>query len=227
MSDSKPKTVLRSDYRVPDYWIDNVDLLFELGENETIVTGRLSIRRRGDAPVGPLPLVLDGEELELLEIRIDGRTLAPSEYRVEHDSLTIDAPPERFELATRVAIHPETNTKLSGLYKSSGNFCTQCEAMGFRRITYFLDRPDIMSRYSVTIEADRDRYPVLLSNGNRIESEDLGSGRQRVRWEDPFPKPSYLFALVAGNLLCHAGSFTTMSGREVRLEHCTAVVFAV
>jgi aminopeptidase N len=230
MSDSKPKTVLRSDYRPTDYLIDEVDLHFDLGEQETIVTSRLSVRRRSDAPAGVLPLVLDGEELELLAIAVrerdaegsddlgQPRRLAESEYRVEEDRLTIDRPPERFELETRVRIHPETNSKLSGLYKSSGNFCTQCEAMGFRRITYFLDRPDVMSRYSVSIEADRERYPVLLSNGNRVEAEDLEGGRHRVRWEDPFPKPSYLFALVAGNLLCHAGEFTTMSGRRIRLE---------
>ena len=202
----------------PDYLIDEVALHFDLHEEATTVEARLSVRRRADAPDERAPLVLDGEDLELLEIAIEGRPLEASEYRVDGDTLTIDTPPERFELRTRVAIHPEANTQLSGLYKSSGNFCTQCEAMGFRRITYFLDRPDIMARYHVTIDADREAYPVLLSNGNRIEAVELEGGRHRVRWEDPFPKPSYLFALVAGNLLCHAGSFTTASGREVRLE---------
>jgi aminopeptidase N len=218
MSDDKPKTVLRSAYRSPDYLIDSVDLSFDLGESESRVEARLQIRRRADVPDSKAPLVLSGEALELREIEIDGRPLDASEYRVEEDGLTIDVVPARFELRTLVAIHPESNTQLSGLYQSSGNFCTQCEAMGFRRITYFLDRPDVMSRYTVSIEADRERYPVLLSNGNRIGSEELDEGRHRVRWEDPFPKPSYLFALVAGNLSCHSGSFTTMSGREVKLE---------
>jgi aminopeptidase N len=218
MSDEKPQTVLRSAYRVPDYLIDSVELNFDLGEDETRVEARLRIHRRADVSDQQVPLILDGENLELLEIEIDGAPLVDSEYRVEGESLTIERLPARFELRTVVAIHPESNTQLSGLYQSGGNFCTQCEAMGFRRITYFLDRPDIMSRYTVSIEADLDRYPVLLSNGNRIFSEEIGGGRHRVCWEDPFPKPSYLFALVAGKLSCHEGSFTTMSGREVRLE---------
>ncbi|MCP4906633.1 MAG: aminopeptidase N [bacterium] len=226
MSEAKPKTVLRSAYQVPDYLIDRVDLAFDLAEDETLVEARLSVRRREGAP-SPSgtrragtggALVLDGEGLELREIEIDGQPLARAAYRVDADRLTIESPPSRFELRTLDAIHPETNTALSGLFKSSGNFCTQCEAMGFRRITYFLDRPDVMARYSVSIAADRERYPVLLSNGNRIESEDLGDGRHRVRWEDPFPKPSYLFALVAGDLRCHAGEYVTASGRRIRLE---------
>jgi aminopeptidase N len=218
MSESKPKTVLRSDYRVPDYLIDTVDLSFDLRENGTRVEARLGLRRRGDAGEECVPLVLVGESVELVEIEIDGRALTESEYRIEEEQLVIPAPPERFELRTVVTIHPETNTQLSGLYKSSGNFCTQCEAMGFRRITYFLDRPDVMARYAVSIEADREKYPVLLSNGNRVDEQELPDGRHSVRWEDPFPKPSYLFALVAGDLRCHSGEFRTMSGREVRLE---------
>lgn len=221
MSDAKPTTVLRSQYRVPDYLIETVDLAFDLGETETTVVSRLQVRRREDRPSGAEeipPLVLDGEALELREIAIDDRVLDPDEYREADDQLVVHAPPARFELRTVVAIHPESNTALSGLYKSSGNFCTQCEAMGFRRITYFLDRPDVMARYRVSIEADAERYPVLLSNGNRIEEETLPGGRHRVRWEDPFPKPSYLFALVAGDLRCYEGTFTTASGREVKLE---------
>ena len=219
MSEEKPKTVLRSSYRVPDYLIDTVDLSFELAEDETHVGAVLSVRRREDAPSDVVPrLVLDGEALELEEIAIDGRVLDASEYHVEGDELTIYAPPACFELRTRVLIHPETNTALSGLYKSSGNFCTQCEAMGFRRITYFLDRPDVMARYRVSIEAEKERYPVLLSNGNRVGEADLPGGRHRVEWEDPFPKPSYLFALVAGDLQCHAGEYRTTSGRDVKLE---------
>ncbi|MAG29500.1 MAG: aminopeptidase N [Deltaproteobacteria bacterium] len=221
VSDSKPQAVLRAAYRDPDYLIDTVDLDFDLAEDQTRVEARLGVRRRRDAPLaghGDVPLVLDGEDLELREIEIDGRALADSEYGIENDQLTIFAPPERFVLRTVVVIHPETNTQLSGLYKSSGNFCTQCEAMGFRRITWFMDRPDVMARYTVAIEADRERYPVLLSNGNRVALEERAKGRHRVCWEDPFPKPSYLFALVAGDLRCHAGEFVTMSGRTIKLE---------
>jgi len=218
MSDSKPQIVLRSAYRVPDYFIDTVDLAFDLREEETRVVASLGIRRRAGASNDEVPLVLAGEDLELLEIEIDGRSLDDSEYRIEEGQLVIPAPPANFDLRMQVRIHPESNTQLSGLYKSSGNFCTQCEAMGFRRIIYFLDRPDIMARYTVSIEADRERYPVLLSNGNRVEQTDLDDGRHRVRWEDPFPKPSYLFALIAGDLRDHSGEFVTMSGRSVRLE---------
>jgi len=218
MSREKPTTIYRRDYLPPDYRIETVELHFDLNEERTRVRAKLAIRRsarlQGDLP----PLVLDGEELVLLGVWLDGRELAKSEYATSEESLTIPAVPARFELETLVEIKPHENTALSGLYKSGGNFCTQCEAMGFRRITYFLDRPDVMARYTTTIEADGDRYPVLLSNGNRVEEEELGAGRRRVVWEDPFPKPSYLFALVAGDLRCHAGSFTTRSGREVRLE---------
>ncbi|MGH0029892.1 MAG: aminopeptidase N [Myxococcota bacterium] len=218
MSTEKPREVFRVDYRPPDYTIDRVDLHFELGEDKTLVRARLAVRRSetlvGDAP----PLVLDGEDLVLREIAVDGEALAGSAYHVDDESLTVHAPPARFELSTLVEIEPQKNTELSGLYKTSGNFCTQCEAHGFRRITYFLDRPDVMARYTTTIVADAGRYPVLLSNGNRVEDEALADGRRRVVWEDPFPKPCYLFALVAGDLRCHAGSFTTRSGREVALE---------
>ncbi len=218
MSDEKPQPVYRKDYRPPDYRIDEVDLHFELGEEDTIVSARLSVRiddaLAGDTP----PLVLDGVELHLERIALDGRELAASEYHVADATLTIERVPRRFELETRVRIRPQENTALSGLYRSGGLFCTQCEAMGFRRITYFLDRPDEMALFTTTIDADRERYPVLLSNGNRVEEADLGDGRHRVRWQDPHRKPSYLFALVAGDLRCHAGDFTTASGRPVRLE---------
>ncbi|TMA33362.1 MAG: aminopeptidase N [Deltaproteobacteria bacterium] len=218
MSAEKPQVVYRRDYRPPDYRIDSVDLDFDLREDETFVRARLAVRRDpvalGDVP----PLVLAGQELETLSLAIDGRALSEREFSIDDESLEIPAPPEQFTLETLVRIHPEHNTALSGLYRSSGNFCTQCEAHGFRRITWFLDRPDVMARYAVRIEADRERYPVLLSNGNRIAQESAPDGRHAVRWRDPSPKPSYLFALVAGNLHCHAGSFTTRSGRAVRLE---------
>ena len=164
------------------------------------------------------PLSLDGEQLELVSISIDGQVLASDTYLCTDEGLTLLHPPSSsFELTTVVRIKPQNNTELSGLYKSSGNFCSQCEAEGFRRITYYLDRPDVMSRFSVTIIADKQKYPVLLSNGNRAAYGENGN-QHWVRWDDPFLKPSYLFALVAGNLACHSGTFTTQSGREVRLE---------
>ncbi|MEZ6002749.1 MAG: M1 family aminopeptidase [Planctomycetota bacterium] len=212
---SAPARKYRKDYQQPDYWIDSVDLDFELGEDGTIVTCRAAVRRNGDHD---RPLVLDGEELETLSIRIDGQLWGSDKYSEEAEKLSVHGVPASFTLETRVRIHPESNTSLSGLYKSSGNFCTQCEAEGFRRITWFLDRPDVMAVYSTTITGDKAKYPVLLSNGNRVEEADLGDGRHRVRWEDPHPKPSYLFALVAGNLRSHPGTFTTHSGREVALE---------
>jgi aminopeptidase N len=218
MSSEKPQTVHRRDYRPADYTIDRVDLDFDLGEEATIVAARLEVRRRagsfGEAP----PLILAGEALETLEVKLDGELLGEPRCHVADSELSIERPPERFVLETRVRIRPQDNTSLSGLYRTSGNFCTQCEAMGFRRITWFLDRPDVMARYSTTITADRQSCPVMLSNGNRVDEAVLPDGRHRVRWEDPYPKPSYLFALVAGNLLCHRGSFTTQSGRVVALE---------
>jgi aminopeptidase N len=218
MSVEKPQVVHRRDYRPPDYRIDDVELDFDLREDETFVRARLAVHRDPTVLGDPPPLVLVGQELETLELAIDGSVLAAHQYAVDDETLEIAAPPERFTLETLVRIHPERNTALSGLYRSSGNFCTQCEANGFRRITWFLDRPDVMARYAVRMEADRARYPVLLSNGNRIGEEALANGRHAARWRDPSPKPSYLFALVAGNLLCHAGTFTTRSGRAVRLE---------
>ncbi len=214
----KPKAVLRRDYRPPDYRIDAVELWFDLHDDRALVRARLEVRReaslQGDAP----PLVLDGEGLTLRRIAIDGEGLPASRYLVGEESLVIDAPPARFTLETEVEIHPERNSALSGLYRSGGLFCTQCEAHGFRRITYFLDRPDVMARYTTHIEAERARFPVLLSNGNRSDAADLAAGRHRVSWRDPFRKPCYLFALVAGDLRCHEGRFTTRSGRDVRLE---------
>ncbi len=218
MAEPLPKRIYREDYRVPDYWVDAVELHFDLGEEETRVRSKLQIRRNGEVADAAVPLVLHGEDLELREVRLDGRELASQEYALREDSLAIHRVPQRFELETLVAIRPQENTELSGLYKSAGNFCTQCEAEGFRRITWYLDRPDVMAPFTTTIEAERARYPVLLSNGNRVAEGDLPGGRHQVRYEDPFRKPCYLFALVAGDLRCHAGEFTTRSGRRVRLE---------
>lgn len=211
-----PKAILLRDYQAPPYWIEKVDLDFDLHDAGTIVTARLSLRRNDDVPAGPL--VLDGQELELLSVSLNGAALAPDAYVQTADTLTLTdlgAAPV-LEIVTR--IHPEQNTALEGLYKSSGNYCTQCEAEGFRKITYFLDRPDVMARYSVRIEADRAAYPVLLSNGNLVGEGEAGEGRHWARWDDPWPKPCYLFALVAGTLVHIEDRFTTASGREVMLR---------
>ncbi|MEZ4454651.1 MAG: aminopeptidase N [Nannocystaceae bacterium] len=212
-----PRPILRADYRPCQFAIDHVDLRFELGDEVTRVDAILQVRRAAGAPADA-PLVLDGEGLTLLEVAVDGAPLGPGEYAVDGRALTIPARGDAFELRTAVTIRPQDNLELSGLYRSGGLFCTQCEAEGFRRITYFLDRPDVMARYRVTIVGDPAKWPVLLSNGNRIDAGTLDDGRSYVRWEDPFPKPSYLFALVAGDLRSLAGSFTTRSGRPVRLE---------
>ena len=212
-----PQAIRREDYRRPDFEIDRVELRFVLGESHTSVHATLAIRRAAHT-AADAPLVLDGESLVLRELAVDGRVLGADAYTLTPATLTIAAVPAAFELRSVVEIRPQDNTELTGLYRSSGNFCTQCEAEGFRRITYFLDRPDVMSRYSVTIEAERARCPVLLSNGNRVAAGELPDGRHFARWDDPFPKPSYLFALVAGDLRCFPGEFVTRSGRAVRLE---------
>ena len=218
MSSDTLQATFRKDYREPDFWIDIVDLDFALGEDVTVVTATTWLRRNKSADDGKAPLVLHGEELRLRSVSIDDRELDAKEYEVGKKGLTIPDAPDDFALRTVVEIEPQNNTALSGLYKSSGNFCTQCEAEGFRRITYFLDRPDEMARYTTRIEADREKYPVLLSNGNRMGGGKLDGGRHWVRWEDPFLKPSYLFALVAGDLRSYDGELVTRSGRAVRLE---------
>ena len=214
--DQAPQPRFRRDYVPPHFDVESVELEFDLGEDGTEVTARVAYARREGS--GGQPLVLLGEELETLRVAVDGCELAAGEFEAGPEKLVVPDVPDRFVLETAVRIHPESNTTLMGLYRSSGNFCTQCEAEGFRRITWFLDRPDVMSTYRVTITADEAKYPVLLSNGNRLSVESLGNGRHRARWEDPFKKPSYLFALVAGDLHCHRGSFETMSGRTIELE---------
>jgi aminopeptidase N len=221
--DSAPPTpTLLAEYRPPDFVIDAVELAFALGEEETRVDSHLTVRRNPAAGTPPgkqsPPLRLDGEELELISIVLDGVALPPDRYRIEPDgALVLPDVPDAFALDIAVRIKPQLNTALSGLYTSGGNFCTQCEAEGFRRITWFLDRPDVSARYSVRIEADKARYPILLSNGNPGERGDLPGGRHFAVWNDPHPKPSYLFALVAGDLVALEDSFTTRSGRKVAL----------
>jgi aminopeptidase N len=211
------RTIYRKDYTPPPYLVDAVELHFDLDPQRTVVRSRLQLRRN-PAAAGASPLVLDGQELELLGLELDGRPLTAGEYLIDAESLTIDGIPERCELAVTTAIGPAANTALEGLYVSSGNFCTQCEAEGFRRITYFPDRPDVMARFTTTVAGDRERCPVLLSNGNPVARGDLEGGRHFVTWGDPFPKPAYLFALVAGQLVCIEDRFVTASGREVALR---------
>ncbi|MGI9505716.1 MAG: aminopeptidase N, partial [Geminicoccaceae bacterium] len=210
------------DYRPPDYLIDTVFLDFQLGEANTEVEARLSVRRNPDAQVNPdggaIPLVLDGEDLTLLAICMNGQRLPEPRYTADEESLTIHEVPERFTLEIITRIQPEKNTALEGLYVSNHIFCTQCEAEGFRKITYFLDRPDVMARYRTRIEADKTTYPVLLANGNRVGGGERPGGRHYAVWEDPFPKPAYLFALVAGDLALLEDGFTTKSGRDVSLQ---------
>ena len=211
-----PAVIRLSDYAPPDYSVDTIDLTFDLREEGTRVTARSAIRAR--MPGSGAPLRLDGVGLELESIRVDGRALSAHEYVRDDTGLLLPEPPASFVLEVVTVIHPARNTALEGLYLSGGSFCTQCEAQGFRKITYSIDRPDVMARYSTTLVADRVRYPVLLSNGNRAGAGEAGSGRHWARWEDPWPKPSYLFALVAGDLVCARDRFVTRSGREVGLE---------
>ncbi len=218
MRTDNAKTIYLKDYTPPDYLIERVELRFELGDEATEVTSRLSLRKNPASESVNPPLCLDGEGLELLELAMDGERLAPGDYRFEDDQLTIPQVPERCHLTSRVRIRPRENTTLEGLYQSGGMYCTQCEAEGFRHITFFADRPDVMAEFTTEIVADKARYPVLLSNGNLIEEEELADGRHRVVWSDPFPKPCYLFALVAGDLRFQQDSYTTRSGRRVDLR---------
>jgi aminopeptidase N len=218
MINNNHQPVYLHDYQQPDYLIENVDLEFYLNETDTLVKSSLNIRKNPGSAHANKDLVLAGEELELQSIKLDNELLAASRFNKTATSLTIFAVPENFNLTIETRIQPEANTSLSGLYKSNGNFCTQCEAQGFRRITYFLDRPDVMARYTTKIIADEKRYPVLLSNGNPIAVGKAEGGKHWVKWEDPFKKPSYLFALVAGNLECVHDFFMTQSGRRVALR---------
>src|SRR6516225_1058631 len=213
-----PQPVRLADYRPPAFLIDTVDLVFDLGAQDTRVKSRLAIRRNPEAGERAAALELDGEELELVSVALDGAALGLNRYRLSPEGgLILADVPDAFTLDIETRINPESNTALSGLYVSGGNFCTQCEAEGFRRITYFIDRPDVMARYTTTVSADKQRYPVLLSNGNPVARGDVDSRRHWAKWADPHPKPSYLFALVAGDLVAVEDRFTTRSGKEVAL----------
>jgi len=203
------------DYQRPDFGISETRLVFHLEASRTRVVSHLKMHRISADKNAEL--VLDGVELKLIELSLDGRQLSPQEYRLDDDSLTIGALADNFEISCEVEIDAAANTRLEGLYLSNGNFCTQCEAEGFRYITYYLDRPDVMSVFSTEIHAERSSCPLLLSNGNRVDGGETGD-RHWVRWDDPYPKPSYLFALVAGDLACIEDRFVTRSGRDVQLQ---------
>jgi aminopeptidase N len=212
--DQPPAPILRSDYRAPDWQVSEIVLDFDLDPARTVVRAKLTVTRNG---THDRPLRLDGDGLEPLAVGIDGIAGSNDCWRMDGDALVIDLADDAHVVETEVAVAPERNTQLMGLYASGGNLCTQCEAEGFRRITFFPDRPDVLARYSVRMTADKTRFPVLLANGDPIAHGDLADGRHWAEWHDPFPKPSYLFALVAGDLVANRATFVTASGREVQL----------
>ncbi|WP_304164089.1 aminopeptidase N [Phenylobacterium aquaticum] len=214
MRTETPQPIRLTDYRPPAYLIDEVHLTFDLAPNTTRVTAKLSIRRNGDHAE---PLVLNGERLKPISVAVDGRLLEATEHTIDAEFLTVPDVPAAFVLTTEVEIDPEANKALDGLYMSGGRFCTQCEAEGFRKITWFADRPDVLARFTVRVEAPKS-YQRLLSNGNLMETGDMAGGKRYAVWNDPFPKPCYLFALVAGELDELADSLVTMSGRTVDLK---------
>lgn len=221
MKSENPKPVLLADYRPPEYLIDTVDLDIALDPTKTRVVSKLSIRRNpASKATGKVPLKLDGELLKLESISLNGKKLRRPAYVTNETGLTIAAPPkDPFTLEVTTLVNPEVNTALQGIYLSRGVYCSQCEAQGFRRITYFLDRPDVLARYTVRLEADVETAPVLLANGNPVERGTLADRKRHYAvWHDPHPKPSYLFAIVGGDLAPVASTFTTQSGREVDLR---------
>ena len=218
MRTEQPQMIYLKDYQAPDYLIDETHLTFELFEDHTLVHAQLLMRRNPARGAGLPALALDGQQLELLSVSLDDIELTAEDYQLSDSHLILHPTSEQFVVDTSVRIHPETNTALEGLYKSGGMFCTQCEAEGFRKITYYLDRPDVMSKFTTTVVAEQHSYPILLSNGNPIASGPDEDGRHWATWEDPFMKPAYLFALVAGDLWCVEDTFTTMSERSVALR---------
>jgi aminopeptidase N len=218
MTRKTPTTFYRQEYTPPRYLTVAIGLTFELNQDDTVVTARSSFQRNPDCLSGGNVLFLNGQDLELMSITLDSEPLASSEYTVTDAGLILHDVPDAFDLEIVTRIFPDRNTALDGLYRSSGNFCTQCEAEGFRKITFYQDRPDVMAVFTTRIEADRKACPVLLSNGNLLEQGGLEAGRHYAVWQDPFPKPCYLFALVAGDLLCQEDTFTTSSGRSILLQ---------
>lgn len=214
-TDTAPTPTLLSEYKAPDFHIDTVHLDFDLDPAKTRVTSVLSVRRAGS---GNADLILNGEDIALVSVSVDGKALPRKHYKLTQTHLTLSGLPDAFDLMIETTCAPKDNTQLMGLYVSGGRFCTQCEAEGFRRITYFPDRPDVLSTYTVRMEGDKSAYPTLLANGNLTGSGDLPGGRHFAVWDDPFRKPCYLFALVAGTFDRIDDSFTTMSGRDIPLE---------
>ncbi|HMA72117.1 MAG TPA: M1 family aminopeptidase, partial [Xanthobacteraceae bacterium] len=219
MRTEESRPIRLEDYRPPDWLVESVELDVSLDPTATRVRAALTLRPNGSG-AAPAPLMLDGEALKLRALKLDGAALPPEQFVVTPDQLTIAQPPQRrFRLEIETVVDPSANTQLLGLYRSGAIYCTQCEAEGFRRITYFPDRPDVMAVYTTRIEAEKADAPVLLANGNLVASGDVpGSMRHFAVWHDPFPKPSYLFALVGGKLACVEDRFRTMSGREVTLR---------
>ncbi len=218
MSTQSPQAKYLKDYLTPAYLVDQVELNFDLSPTATQVFSTLSLRLNPDRNGIIEPLVLDGEHLQLLAVEVDGFSLTAADYQCDDVSLTVPAPSAQFSVHIITRIDPLNNSALEGLYQSNGIFCTQCEPEGFRKITYYPDRPDVLAPFRVRIEGEQADCPVLLSNGNLIDQGVLDSGRHFACWEDPFPKPSYLFALVAGNLACLEDHFITMSERRVLLQ---------
>ncbi|MCK9637558.1 MAG: aminopeptidase N [Methylobacter tundripaludum] len=220
MRDPNPQTIYLKDYTVPEYLIHSVALNFTLDDENTLVSSRLTLSRNPASQSHDTSLTLSGENLKLIRVNLDDGDLSKAQYLQTQDSLIIHDVPQqqRFVLTIDNTINPKANTALEGLYLSNGMLCTQCEAEGFRKITYFLDRPDVMTLFTTTLVGDKDRYPVLLSNGNKVAEGELPDNRHWVTWEDPFNKPCYLFALVAGQLECIADRFTTQSGRDIDLQ---------
>ncbi|MDL2283838.1 aminopeptidase N [Oxalobacter sp. OttesenSCG-928-P03] len=216
MTSHTSQTVYRKNYTPPTFLANTVDLTFHLDPARTRVIAKTELIHNPHAK--STDIVLNGEDLELVRILLNDRKLKPGEYRLENGILRIAKAPEIARLEIETIIHPEKNTALMGLYMSNGNFFTQCEAEGFRKITYFPDRPDVMAKYTVTLYANKKQFPVLLSNGNLVEKGDLPKGRHYAKWEDPFNKPAYLFAIVAGKLVCHEETFTLASGRKALLQ---------
>jgi aminopeptidase N len=217
--DATPQTIYLKDYQAPEFLIDKTSLVFDLHDQYCCVNSQLSIRRNPDSKLTSRPLFLHGgAELDLQAIAIDGRTITDSNYQRTEDGLIINQVPDNCVLSIEVHIKPHLNTTMMGLYKSRTMYCTQCEAEGFRNITFYLDRPDVMSEFTTKLIADKQQFPILLSNGNAIEQGELDHGRHFATWHDPFKKPAYLFALVAGNLSVVEDSFTTCTEREILLQ---------
>jgi len=216
LREGQSTVIHRADYQAPAFWIDTVDLSFDLDPAKTRVLNKMRLRR--NAAVAPQPLRLDGDELNLARVLVNGQGTS---FKMDGGQLVLENLPEGdapFDIEIFTTCAPAKNTKLMGLYVSNDSFFTQCEAEGFRRITYFLDRPDVMAMYTVTLRADKTRYPVLLSNGNLVEQGTLEDGRHFARWVDPHRKPSYLFALVGGQLVCREQRITSRAGKEHLLQ---------